>query len=108
MKHDSSDFSDEEFKPVARPSLGPGLTETLNEQGYKTVAKLNNAGEMNAFIHRLINHLGLEVKDRNAILGVVPWYDGTNATQSYEALTYELLQTSLKPEMWVAVGQQPP
>lgn len=104
LRHDAPEFNLEQFRSVASPSLGPGLTQPLNEEGYQAVAKLRNAEEMNAFVHRVINNMGLEVKDGLGLLGVVPWYDGTNAQQSYKALNAEILSTALKPGTWVTVA----
>jgi len=101
----AKEFDNEAFAVVANPKMGPGLTEPLNEDGYTAVSKLKSNEEMNVFIHRVVNHLGLEVKDRWGLLGLVPWFDGEDAKQSFAALTTEILGAAMKPDQWVAISK---
>jgi len=89
------------FGSVASPVDGPGLTTPLNEDGYKAVAKVKNEAQMNVFIHRVVNHLGLKINDRWGIMGILPWYSGKEAVQSFAQLTSEILKASMLPGKWV-------
>jgi len=105
LEKGAKESDNEAFAVVANPKMGPGLTEPLNEDGYTAVSKLKSNEEMNVFIHRVVNHLGLEVKDRWGLLGLVPWYDGEDAKQSFAALTTEILGAAMKPDQWVAISK---
>jgi len=98
LKH--SDFL-VNFGPVLKPQQGKGLTAPLDTEGYETVSRLQNFAEMNVFIHRVINHLGLVVIDRWGLLGIVPWYDGERSTQSFSTLTQEILSIAMTSGTWV-------
>lgn len=100
------EFNSDEFKPIARPKLGPGLTNPLNQEGYEAVSNVKSSAEMSVFMHRVINHLGLVIKNRWGLLGTVPWYDGTEAKQNYAALTTEILGKAMKPDEWVTVDDR--
>lgn len=75
-------------KPV-RP-VASGNTAPLNNAGYRSVAKLKNPDEMEIFVKRIISHRGLHVLDEGSLKGMVPYYCGKKATQSFKALSEEI------------------
>merc|ERR1719160_631905 len=71
---------------------GVGAKAALDEKGYKAVAKLKSNKEMEAYVRRVLNKLGLHVVDEGALKGVVPYYSGKKSTQSYAKLVEEIKQ----------------
>lgn len=73
-------------------SLGrPGKMASLDESGYQAVAKLKDDYEMQIFIQRVIEEYDCRVKDDGGLMGIVPWFSGTVAEQSFMKLEDELL-----------------
>jgi hypothetical protein len=72
----------------------------LSEEGYKMIAKLKNEREMAFFVKRVADELGYEIVDEGSLNGVVPYYSGKKAIQSFVALTAELSRTSKKQKGW--------
>lgn len=87
--------------PIDEPDLGPGLTAPLNQDGYSQVAELRSASQMAVFIQRIINRMGFTVKNKYGLQGIVPWFNGESATQSYGALQREIQNTAMTPGQWV-------
>eukprot|EP00427_Karlodinium_veneficum_P030416 CAMPEP_0169185506 /NCGR_PEP_ID=MMETSP1016-20121227/1837_1 /TAXON_ID=342587 /ORGANISM="Karlodinium micrum, Strain CCMP2283" /LENGTH=824 /DNA_ID=CAMNT_0009261223 /DNA_START=101 /DNA_END=2575 /DNA_ORIENTATION=+ len=86
-----------------KENLNRGYRETLNEDGYEAIKKLKvkDNENMDVFICRVVNHLGLEIRDPWAFMGFYPWYDGTNAYQSFDALVAELKSKAWQPSQFV-------
>lgn len=74
----------------------------LNEDGYMTLAASRNNRKMERFVERIISKLNLEVVDEGGLKGMVPYYSGVKAKQSFEALRIELQTSARKPDSWVA------
>jgi len=60
------------------------------EVEYKAVAQKQDDALMKDFILRVIDEMGLESRDDAALTGFVPWFSGTAAVQSLEALRKEV------------------
>jgi len=73
----------------------------LNEEGYLTVAKLENNADMTIFVRRLAKHLNLYVRDQGALAGMVPHFSGVRGYQTFFALKQELLATAAIPHTWL-------
>lgn len=78
--------------PLAQQGNGLGSTAILGEDGIRQVALLKDHTQMSVFILRLIEKGGFEVKagHMDDLNGLVPWYSGTLASQSFENLKIEL------------------
>jgi len=80
-----------------------GRTADLSEHGYMGVAAKVSDIEMELFIRRTVSHLGLQVINEGGLLGVVPFFSGAHAVQSYTALCMELGSTIQRTDPWLAV-----
>jgi hypothetical protein len=69
---------------------------SLNEGGYKEIAALKNQREMTAFVKRVAKYLGYKITSEWKLNGVVPYYSGKKAKQSFKALKAELVKTAMK------------
>mmetsp|Transcript_153849 Transcript_153849/g.268118 ORF Transcript_153849/g.268118 Transcript_153849/m.268118 type:complete len:170 (+) Transcript_153849:1-510(+) len=97
----------EEVIPVSQL----GQKASLDEQGYKAVAALKNNAQMDKFIRRAAQNLNLEIKNQGSLAGIVPYYSGVNAEQSYEKLLLELERGAHAGEkkQWIRVtGEEVP
>jgi hypothetical protein len=72
----------------------------LSEEGYKAIAKLKDEREMGVFVKRVADELGYKIADEGSLNGVVPYYSGKKATQSFFALTAELSKTAKQRKGW--------
>merc|ERR1719491_1399896 len=79
-------------KSTSSPGLGG--TAPLNEAGYKAVASENSDKEIGRFIRRVIDEHGASIKDEGILGGVVSYYSGATAVQSYANLVEELAKSS--------------
>lgn len=74
---------------------GPGESAPLTEAGYKSVADLRDDHHMKKFILRVMRKLDCQLVDEGGLMGIIPWFSGTIATQSLEnlegALLFEIL-----------------
>lgn len=66
----------------------------LSEGGYRIVAGFRDAEAMKAFIRRVVEMDGGNVYNDGDLEGLVPFYDGEAATQSFERLRWELQRVS--------------
>jgi len=89
--HTNSDMETAKIKASSVP---------LNDEGYKMIAKLKNDHEMFEFIARVATELGFEISEDYKLNGVVPYYSGKKATQSFAALTTEMGKTSKGSKGW--------
>jgi len=79
-----------------------GASASLDEKGYKAVAKLKNQKQMMTFIKRIIDDRGLYLVDEGALTGIVPYYSGAKATQTFTALNDEIDKSlKKKKKCWV-------
>jgi hypothetical protein len=79
-----------------------GASASLDEKGYKGVAKLKNQKQMETFIKRIIDDRGLYLVDEGALKGIVPYYSGAKATQTFKALNDEIDKSlKKKKKCWV-------
>jgi hypothetical protein len=69
----------------------PGAEAPLSEAGYQSVANTGNA-EMAAFVRRVASSLGLRITSESDLAGLVPYYSGQIAVQTYGALVQEVQQ----------------
>jgi len=67
-----------------------GFRAAMDERGYKAVASLKDNAEMEAFVRRAVRFMGFIVKDESSMQGIIPYYSGEKATQSFENLLLEL------------------
>jgi hypothetical protein len=86
----------------ARVGTDAGAAAPLNEKGYKDVAKLRSFDEMQTFIRRAVADQGMHVIDEASLEGVVPYYSGAKATQSFAALSAEIYNAASLRRSWVA------
>jgi len=70
---------------------GLGVTAATDEAGYQAVAKLKDDEEMKTFILRVIGDYDCQVDDESGFMGIVPWFSGTAAVQSFDKLEESLL-----------------
>mmetsp|Transcript_86003 Transcript_86003/g.151906 ORF Transcript_86003/g.151906 Transcript_86003/m.151906 type:complete len:253 (+) Transcript_86003:91-849(+) len=84
-----------------RLASGTGSIAPLNNAGYVTVANTRDPQQMKAYVLRLVNAMGLQVRDHAGLLGVIPFYDGEKAIQSFASLKDELLRTMKYKKGWV-------
>merc|ERR1719352_299608 len=73
---------------------------SLNEAGYRKIAKLKSESEMEHFVKRAVDELGYKINSEGHLKGVVPYYSGKKAVQSYTALKDELSRVSKKKSGW--------
>merc|ERR1719487_77204 len=66
------------------------IAAPLDEIGYKKVAALKRHAAMEAYIRRIVSNTGCRVADESGLQGVVPFYSGEVAVQSYAALEAEI------------------
>jgi len=83
-----------------------GSTATLDEKGYKSVSELKNNTEMTTFIQRVVNEMGGYITDEAGFNGVVPYYSGERATQSFVALRQEILSAPMAKKPWVKMDSE--
>jgi len=67
-----------------------GERAEMNERGYRSVAALKDNSQMEIFIRRAIEFLGLQVQDEGGLMGFVPFYSGVKTAQNFERLMVEL------------------
>jgi hypothetical protein len=78
-----------------RSSTGLGARAALDERGYVSVAGLKDDDEMKSFILRAIADRDCEVLDEAGLTGIVPWFSGTSAVQTFDELEDSLLSAVL-------------
>jgi len=70
---------------------GLGATADMDEAGYEAVTKLKDDEEMKTFILRFIKSYDCRVDEEGGLMGMVPWFSGTTAVQSFSKLEESLL-----------------
>jgi hypothetical protein len=96
----AANHSEEQAKSLAETPSVKASKVPLSEEGYKMIAKLKDEREMAFFVKRVADELGYEIVDEPNLNGVVPFYSGKKATQSFVALTAELRRTSKQRKGW--------
>jgi len=85
---------------------GPGeeiaSSAPLTERGYKKVVALKSHSAMEAFIRRVVSNTGCRVADEGALQGVIPFYSGENAVQTYAALEAEVYRACTGVGTWLS------
>lgn len=73
-----------------------GSQAALTEEGYQLVAQLKNDSEMKNFVKRVLAAEGYTVQSDNEdeLGGFVPYYSGTNSSQTLRQMRQELSQAS--------------
>jgi len=80
-----------------------GASASLDEKGYKSIAKLKNQKQMEIFTKRIIDDRGLYLVDEGALKGIVPYYSGAKSTQTFKALNEEIDKALKKKKKgWVS------
>lgn len=79
---------------IAGHNLGIGTSVNLDEQGYKEVAETKDPQQMEFFVRRIASQMGLRVREQGGLQGIIPFYDGENSVQTFEALHAELERVS--------------
>merc|ERR1719326_2113057 len=70
---------------------GEGRNAPLSETGYKSVASRKSKPHMLAFARRILDARGLKCADEGALTGLMAYFDGEIAVQSFDALSKELV-----------------
>jgi len=84
-----------------------GQKASLDEQGYKAVAAIKDNKQMEKFIRRAAQAVNMEIHDEGGLQGILPFYSGVKAVQTYEALLLELERTGHSgPGAWVQLPTQ--
>merc|ERR1740130_1981742 len=71
------------------PAL-PNEDYPVTEEGYQKVAALHNDSEMNQFVWKVLDADNVRVTNQGELNGLIPWFSGTEATQSLAQLRVEL------------------
>lgn len=95
MAFDLSRASDAVFmnsRDAPEYMLASGAEAPLTEVGYQLVSTLKSDAEMDAYVRRLLAADGMGVKEgmEQQISGFLPYYSGTNGTQSLQQLRDEI------------------
>jgi len=93
---------------MASQKASVGTRVGLSEKGYLDVARLRSNDEMKTFVKRFISELSLKVTDPGGLTGLVPYYSGRKAVQSFASLRIELLSTARKRDGWLVRDKQKP
>eukprot|EP00928_Gymnodinium_smaydae_P064575 TRINITY_DN4786_c0_g1_i2.p1 TRINITY_DN4786_c0_g1~~TRINITY_DN4786_c0_g1_i2.p1 ORF type:complete len:718 (+),score=169.05 TRINITY_DN4786_c0_g1_i2:1570-3723(+) len=81
-------------KMSRRAMMAPGAVATLGETGYQEVAQVRSNVQMEMYVRRVIHAHGGFINSEGDLLGVVPFYSGEKAVQSYDALMKELARAT--------------
>jgi len=74
----------------------------LDEAGYKQVAALGSRAAMESYIRRVVKSIGCRIADESKLQGVVPFYSGETAVQSYAALETETFRACTQTGTWLS------
>mmetsp|Transcript_134813 Transcript_134813/g.219327 ORF Transcript_134813/g.219327 Transcript_134813/m.219327 type:complete len:198 (-) Transcript_134813:55-648(-) len=85
-----------------------GHRAAMDERGYKAVAGLKNDAEMEAFVRRACRFMGMTVLEDAKLQGIIPYYSGVQATQSFENLLLELERAAhdANGEKWIMTDDE--
>jgi len=94
-KKDIKNANDEAAQEVAEVAA-------LDNLGYiKVVAWKNHAG-MEVYIRRVVRNAGCRVADESKLQGVVPFYSGESASQTYANLEAEIYKACTASNTWLS------
>merc|ERR1719326_2716068 len=85
-----------ELRSAAWVADGEGRNAPLNEIGYQKVASLKSKSHMVAFARRILDSAGKKCTDEGGLIGLIPYFDGEIAVQSFDALRNELLSANIE------------
>jgi hypothetical protein len=86
---------------MAGQESGLGAHVPLSEAGYLTVLKERTNGEMETFLRRAIDDLGLDLLDEQALRREVPWYSGEAGSASFGEFKGKVLNALGQEGAWV-------
>merc|ERR1712222_288167 len=66
------------------------MTAALSEAGYQSVAALHDGSQMRDYVRRVADSLELDIIDQGHLSGMVMYYSGECASQSFAALVKDL------------------
>jgi len=98
-------------EPTPAPAIveadpnSPAYAAPLNEAGYLEIAKMESTADMTVFTRRLLTSLNFEVASaasEQGLYGLVPFYSGERAMQSFASLKQELLAVGAVSTGWLA------
>lgn len=79
------------FASAASEVTDLGLSVPLTEEGYQQVAALKSDQSMEFFAVRILNSKGMESTNESELQGLVPWFSGSKAVQSFAKLGTEAM-----------------
>lgn len=91
---------------IAGQETGLGAHVPLSEAGYLTVLKESSNGEMETFLRRALEDLGLELLDPDGLSKVIPWYSGEEASASFGEFKGKILNSLGRDGAFVAEAAQ--
>lgn len=97
-KEDARQQADAKEQGVAVGGVHVGFFAALDNMGYQVVAATKNKREMEFFAHRVLEKEKLRVTNEGAFQGMLRFYDGVCATQSYENLVAEFHRVLKQPK----------
>jgi hypothetical protein len=77
-----------------------GRLAPQTDQGYYSVMALKSDAEMNAFISRAAKDHNFSVNNSSGLAGLVPWFSGVCAVQTYSSLV-ERLRAAARRGVWL-------
>eukprot|EP00928_Gymnodinium_smaydae_P012775 TRINITY_DN14658_c0_g1_i1.p1 TRINITY_DN14658_c0_g1~~TRINITY_DN14658_c0_g1_i1.p1 ORF type:complete len:943 (+),score=270.59 TRINITY_DN14658_c0_g1_i1:67-2895(+) len=80
----------EQLRTLASAGQAPGAICDLNDAGYSEVSALRDSKQMEIFARRVIAVHGGKLENDGDLRGMVPFYSGEAATQSFPVLVEEL------------------
>jgi hypothetical protein len=87
--------------PAQRAQHLRGWTAPLDEDGYKAIVSLKSDDDMDMFMRRVIDAYDCKILNQGGFMGVVPWFSGTTAAQTFvklqETLMFAVLDTKHAP-----------
>merc|ERR1719199_413085 len=92
-----------ELRSAAWVADGEGRNAPLNEIGYQKVAALKSKPHMVAFARRILDAADRTCADEGGLSGIIPYFDGETAVQSFDALRNELVSAT-----WASPRIAPP
>jgi len=88
-----------------------GKSVPLDEEGYVSVAETRDNVAMTDFIRRVVDKMGLKVRDEGGFSGMVQFFSGIVSQQSYQKLEAELTRTAEEDKVsqkWVMYPDRSP
>lgn len=86
---------------------GLGSNAALSESGYRAVLEVKDNRQMEAFMRRTIQDLGLKVADDEGLKQMVPYLSGEAGSSSFGTFKGKVLNLLGQPNAWVIDPSQP-